>query len=58
MTNYAIQILKEERDLLKSNVEWVNDPTSVRHYKTDDEEDLKRWKLQIADLEDAISRLQ
>lgn len=58
MTNYAIQILKEERNLLKSNIEWVNNPASVRHYKDDDEEDLKRWKQQITELEDAISILR
>ena len=58
MTNYAIQILKEERNLLKSNVEWINNPASIRQYKDEDEDNIKRWKQQITELEDAISVLQ
>ncbi len=56
--SYAIEILRNELDLLKSNVKWVEDPASVRYYKTDDVEDLARWKSQITELEGAIKKLK
>jgi len=56
--SYAIEILQNELDLLKSNVKWVKDPASVRYYKTDDEEDLMRWESHITDLEKAIKKLK
>lgn len=54
----AIELLREELDLLRSNVEWVEDPTIERYYKDDDAEDLARWKKQISEIEDAIRRLE
>jgi len=56
--SYAVEVLQSELDLLKHNVQWVNDPSSVRYYKTEDEEALKRWGKQITDLEKAIKKLQ
>ncbi|MCK9576509.1 MAG: hypothetical protein M0R51_11350 [Clostridia bacterium] len=56
--SYAIEILKEELDLLKSNVAWVEDTESTRYYTDDDESDLIQWKEQISELEEAIRRLE
>ena len=58
MENYAIEILTETKDELQSTIRFVEDPTSVRYYKDDDEEDLKRWKKQIKDIEDALEILK
>ena len=56
--SYAIKILREELDLLKSNVEWVVDSESERCYKDDDKSCVERWEKEISELEDAIRRLE
>lgn len=58
MGNYAIEIIQTELDEMKSNIEWVENPESVRYYVDDDEEDLKRWKRQVQELENALKTLQ
>lgn len=58
MDNYAIELLTNERKELTDTIEWVEDPKSVRSYKDDDEDDLKRWKRQVKELDDAIKLLK
>ena len=58
MGNYAIELLTTELKEIKDNIAWVEDPESVRYYFDDDEEDLKRWKTQIKDIEDALEILK
>lgn len=58
MSNYAIEILTKELKELKETIQWVEDPKSVRHYLDDDEENLKRWKRQVNELEDALKNLK
>lgn len=58
MDNYAIEILTNELKELKENIEWVEDPKSVRYYTDDDREDLKRWKRQVNELDEALKILK
>ena len=58
MENYAIDVLTEHLEEIKSAKRYVEDPKSVRYYFDDDDEDLKRWEKQINELEIALEILK